>query len=279
MASHETPATNAIRLHPRPKYLALTLASIQRAVAYRGTTFLNLLANLIWVAVLYYLWRTVFAGRATIGGFDWDEMRTYILVSYAVNALLSFYSMARMTSMIRTGEIATELIRPIDYLSMQLAQTFGAALIEGALSGVLAVLLGGLLLHIAPPHSPVAALLFLLSVWFGFLIKFLISFLVALLCFRTVNAVGLIWTQTAIINLFSGSLIPLAFFPDWLRTIGLAMPFQGIVYTPLTIYLGKVQGMALWGALTIQVFWVVVLWALARLLWNPSVRALDIQGG
>jgi ABC-type uncharacterized transport system permease subunit len=35
----------------------------------------------------------------------------------------------------------------------------------------------------------------------------------------------------------------------------------------------------MWQALGIQVLWVGVLWVLARLLWRPSLRALDIQGG
>ncbi len=268
-----------MRLRPRPKYLALALTSVQRAVAYRGTTLLNLLSSLIWVAMLYYLWRTVFAEGARIEGFAWWEMRTYILVSYAVNALLSFYSLARMTNAIRTGEVAAELVRPVDYLGAQLAQAFGAAVVEGALSSGIALLLGVLLLGISPPASPLAALLFFASVWLGFLVKFLVGYLVALLCFWTKNAIGLIWAQTALVNLFSGALIPLAFFPEWLRALALATPFSGIVYTPASIYLGRLDGLGALGAMGMQVLWAGALWLLARLLWGPSVRALDVQGG
>ncbi len=275
-ASNPVPA---MRMRPRPKYLALTLTAVNRAMAYRGTTLLNLVSNLIWVVVLYYLWRTVFAGRSRIEGFDWDEMRTYILVAYAVNSLIAFGSVARITNTIRSGEVATDLTRPVDYLGTQLAQAFGAALIEGAFGGGIALLLGALVLDIAPPNSLFASALFLISVWLGFLIKFLVSYLVALLCFRTMNAIGLIWAQTAVTNLLSGALIPLAFFPGWVRSVVLALPFQGIVYTPVSIYLGKVQGIAMLQALGIQVLWAAILWGLARLLWAPSVRGLEIQGG
>jgi ABC-2 type transport system permease protein len=268
-----------LRLAPRPKYRALALAAVQRAITYRGNLLLNLLSGLIWVAVLYYLWRAVYAAQAQLGGLDWRQMRTYILVGYAINALLTFTSLSRMMAVIRTGEIATELLRPIDYMRAQLAQIAGTALVEGCLSAVLALALGFLLLDIAPPVSPLVALLFLLSVGLGFLIKFLISFLVALLCFWTLNGVGLIWAQTAIISTFSGALIPLQLMPGWLQTIALAAPFQAIVYTPLTIYLGTVQGTALWWALAVQIGWAAVLWVLARLLWLPAVRALELQGG
>lgn len=268
-----------IRLHPRPKYLALILTAVQRAIAYRGTTLLNIVANAVWVAVLFYLWRSVFAARAQIGDYSWSDMRTYILVAYAISTLLSFYSLAGMMNMIRTGDVATELLRPIDYMTMQLAQIFGAALVEGCLSGALAMLAGVFLLDIAPPQGALAACLFFMSVWLGFLVKFLISFLVSLLCFRTTNGVGLIWMQTAVLNLLSGALIPLTFFPDWLRVFAQGLPFGSIVYTPVAIYLGKLEGGALWQALGFQIMWVAALWVLARVLWSPSVRALEIQGG
>jgi ABC-2 type transport system permease protein len=275
MAVQATP----LRLAPRPKYRALAIAAIQRAIAYRGTTLLSLLAGLVWVAVLYYLWRTVYADRPRLGSFDWSQMRTYILVSYAVSTLISFSSAARILSAVRTGDIAMELLRPVDYLLFQLAQTFGSALIEGLLGGAVALLLGFLLLGIAPPASALAGLLFLISVGLGFLIKFLITFLVALLCFWTKNGLGLIWAQTAVISLFSGALIPLQLLPGWLQTAALAAPFQGIVYTPVMLYMGALEGATRWWALGLQIFWVIALWGLARLMWMPALRALDLQGG
>ncbi len=277
--SPPSPPAPGLRLQPRQKYLALTLTGLQRAVAYRGATLLNLVATLVWVVVLYYLWRTVFAGQPRIGGFDWAAMRTYILVAYAINALLSFSSIMRMTTAIRTGEVATELVRPVDYLGLQLTQAIGAALIEGAAGGGLAVVVGILALHIAPPHSPLAGLLCLLSVGLGFLVKFLVSYLVALLCFWTLNAVGLIWAQTAVVNLLSGALVPLVFFPRWLHAVALATPFPAIVSTPVSIYLGKAQGVAAWQQLGVQGLWAVALWMAARWLWTRGVRAVDIQGG
>jgi ABC-2 type transport system permease protein len=268
-----------LRVAPRPKYRALAIAAIQRAIAYRGTTLLSLLSGLVWVAMLYYLWRTVYADRPRLGNFDWGQMRTYILVSYAVSALISFSSAARILSVVRSGDIAMELLRPVDYLLFQLAQSFGSALIEGLLGGVIALLLGFSLLEIAPPASASAALLFLFSVGIGFLIKFLITFMVALLCFWTKNGLGLIWAQTAVISLFSGALIPLQLLPGWLQSAALAAPFQGIVYTPVMIYMGAIEGAALWWSLGVQLFWVVALWRLARLMWMPAMRALDLQGG
>jgi ABC-2 type transport system permease protein len=268
-----------LRLHPRWPYLTLALTTLQRAVAYRVTFFFSLLSGLIWVIMLYYLWGAVYATREQVASLDWPLMRTYILVSYAVNSLLSWNSLSRMVSTVRTGEVATELLRPVDYLFANLAQASGAAVVEGGLSGLLALLVGIFVLDTLPPATPLAALLFLISVLLGFVIRFLLGYMLALLCFWTLNGVGLMWAFNAVVSLASGALIPLTLFPGWLRTVLLIAPFQAIVYTPVSIYLGSVQGMALIQALAVQVSWVLILYWLARRLWQPALRALEVQGG
>ncbi|MFN8491817.1 MAG: ABC-2 family transporter protein [Caldilineaceae bacterium] len=268
-----------LRLQPHPPYLTLALCTLQQRAAYRMTLFFNLATGLIWVVVLYYLWRTVYASTTQMGDFDWQAMRTYIGVSYAVNSLLSYGAVGAMTWNVRTGRIATELLRPLDYLLTQLAQSVGIAVLEGCLGSTMALLLGIFLLHISPPASFSAACFFLISVALGYLIKFLVSFMAALLCFWTIEGQGIIWGQIAVINLFSGALIPLNLLPSWLQTIVLALPFQGILFTPVSIYIGRLQGAALAWALAAQIGWVIILWFLAQLLWRPATRALEFQGG
>lgn len=279
MAANTANLPAIMRLDPRPKYLSIFITALQQAVAYRARTFLTLLANLIWVVMVYYLWRTVYAGNTAIQGFTWTQMRSYILLSYAINMLLSFPSAGRMMARVRTGEVAQDLLLPVNYLYGQFALALGAAVVEGGLSALFTLALGILVFDLLPPVSPAAMALFLISIGLGFLIKFLVAFMTTLLCFWTVNSLGLLWAQGAVIHLFSGTLIPLAFFPGGLRTLAEWLPFQGIVYTPVMIYLGRIQGPALLQALAVQVIWVVVLWVSARLFWARAVRALEIQGG
>lgn len=272
--------TSTLRMHPRYKYLSLALTSAQRVLAFRRTMILNLVANSIWVVVAYYLWKAVFIAQPQIATFNWDQMRTYVLLAYAVNALLdTSYSMYRVFFTIRNGDIANELIRPFDFMGAQLAISLGSAMVEGLFSSLIALAIGLTLLHALPPVSLMAAGVFLVSVVLGFIIKFEINFLVALLCFWTKNALGLIWAQSAVVNMFSGAIIPLAFFPEGLRLVSSLLPFQGIITTPLALYLGNIQGWDILSALALQSGWILALWLLIRKLWGPSLRALDIQGG
>ncbi len=268
-----------LRMRPWSKYLSLFLLTIQQSIAYRKTTILTIMANLVWVIIPYSLWKYVYSTNAEVGTFSWAQMRTYILLSYLLNTLMMFYTEAQITSSIRSGHIASELVRPIHYMNARLAETGGRVAIEALLTVPIALMLGVFVLNILPPNGPLIMGLFLVSALSGLLIKFLISYITGLLSFWTVNAVGLLWARAAITNIFSGALIPIQFLPGILKDLAFILPFQAIINTPISIYLGNVDGRTLYFLLGVQFLWIVILWVLASLLWKPSLRVVTIQGG
>lgn len=264
---------------PRNRYAGIVAVSVQQAIAYRFTAFTSIIANFLWIIILFYLWRAAFSGRNQIEGFTWDQMRTYILLAYGINALVGFFAAAKMMAAIRQGTIVIDLIRPINYLRSQLATTSGLAIVEGAISFVLVLVVGLLVFDIQIPATVLAGVLFPVSLLLGFLTKFLFVFLVSLLAFWTTNSVGLNWAQTALVNIFAGVLIPIQFLPDWLRPFAEWSPLRGIASTPVGIYLGQYEGGRLLLILGVQLAWVVALWLAAEWAWPRAFRAVEIQGG
>jgi ABC-2 type transport system permease protein len=275
-----TAVLGGVRQEPRSKYLGLALIAAQRAIASPRVVLLHLLASTVWLAVSYHLWGAVFATTSKLGSFDWARMRTYVLVVHGANLLLkASSSVQRMNQLVRTGNISLELLRPQDFMKAQLALCMGTAGVEGGLGALVSCVLGLTFLEVLPPVSVSAAVLGLASLALGFLISFLVGFLVSLLGFWTMNWLGLHWIQSALVGILSGALVPLELYPGWLRSLAMAFPFHGIIHTPLSIYLGDLQGDARLQALGVQGLWAVALWGLARLLWRPALGALRIQGG
>lgn len=266
-------------LSRRPRYLAIAQTAAQQAIAYRINTLAGIVGNFFWIAILYYLWQAAFAQAPHIGTFTWDEMRTYILLAYGISALVGFSTASGMMQAIRTGNIVVDMIRPLNYLRVQLAQAVGLATLESLFSFSIVLVLGFVVIHVVPPASPLAAVLFLASIATGFVTKFLLVFTVSLLCFWTINAVGLNWAQTAVVNVLSGVLVPIQFLPDWLRPVAEWSPLRGIVATPVGIYLGQYEGWRLAGVLALQLGWLAILWVAADRLWPRAFRAVDVQGG
>ena len=79
--------------------------------------------------------------------------------------------------------------------------------------------------------------------------------------------------------MLSGLLLPMSFFPDKLQKVLAWLPFEHIAYTPLQIYLGKLDRAHVLRALGTEWAWVFALLILAHLWWNRSVRMITIQGG
>lgn len=267
------------RTEPGSKYLSLARTTLQQAIAYRITTFFNVGLTFIWVIILYYLWRAAYAGRASIAGLSWDEMRTYVVIAYGINALVGWRTGTAMMTTIRTGDIVFEMVRPLNYCTTQLARALGFTAVEGAISMIFTLVIGLIFLDIRPPASIGAALLFLIALIIGFLTKVLVVFLVSLLTFWTLNGMGLMWSQQAIMQILSGTIVPLALMPGWLQIIAGVLPLRGIVSTPLQLYLGKTTGWDAVGLLGLQVIWLVVLWVVSNLAWRRAFRVVEIQGG
>lgn len=269
----------SMRLRPIPKYVSIAQTAFQQAIAYRVTTLFNIGLTFIWVFILYYLWSAVYADRTRIEGFTWDDMRTYIVIAYGLNAIVGWRIGANMMYTIRTGEILRDLTRPLNYCGTQIASATGAAVVEGIISLLLTLVIGIFLLDIRAPDSPAAAALFAIAVVLGYITKALIVFCVSLLTFWTLNGVGVSWSREAIISVLSGTLIPIALMPDWLRIIAEWSPMRGIVSTPLMLYLGKATGGDAAGLLALQAAWAIGLWFFANWAWQKAFNAVEIQGG
>jgi ABC-2 type transport system permease protein len=106
-----------------------------------------------------------------------------------------------------------------------------------------------------------------------------LHFLVNLATIWTVDFLGIQMARSALQEFFGGSLIPLAIMPPAILAIASVLPFPAIVFTPSWIYLGRLQGVALYSALAVQLLWGVGLLLLGRRLWRHAAPHLRILGG
>ncbi|WP_127533249.1 ABC transporter permease [Paenibacillus kobensis] len=262
----------------RRAYMSLAVRNMQNALAYRLTYIMGFIANFIVLIAMYALWSTIYEGRDELAGMTWMQMKTYLLVAFICNAAITFYSETRISGKILDGSVSIDLLKPLDFQKARFAETLGSTVIEGGLTAVIVIIV---LLFTSGFLKPdfAHAVLFILSLGASLFVKFGIVYLAGLLCFWTTGAVGIVWARMAVTSLFSGSLVPLAFFPGWLEKLSLAMPFQGIVHTPAAIYMQQLTMTEALGAFAAQCAWAVALWYAGKLVWSRAVRQITIHGG
>jgi ABC-2 type transport system permease protein len=263
----------------RWKYAALARMALQNAIAYRGAYLAQLAGAAIGALAPLYLLHTIYLGRDVLGGLAWDDARTYVLVGFAVNTLISWYSETQISSKVLDGSVVTDLTRPLDFQSACLAETLGVGLVEGGVALLAMVVLVASSSGLAPPRDGLTAVLFAVSVAASVLIKFGIVFIASLVCFWTSNARGVAWARAAITGILSGAVVPLPLLPEPVRDVVLVLPFQGIVHTPALVYLGRLRGSEAIASIARQIGWAIALWFVGRALFGWAVRRITIHGG
>jgi ABC-2 type transport system permease protein len=180
---------------------------------------------------------------------------------------------------VNTGEVAADLLKPMNYFNFWLAVDFGRALVNLLLRGVPMMLLYALLFHITVPTTLGQWLAFALALFLSWLVGFAWRFLVNLAAFWTPNAKGIGRFAFGITWVLSGFLMPMRFYPDWFVTLANLTPFPAMVNTVVEIYLGVLTGPEMVQALLFQLIWFGILVAVGQVVLQAGVRRLVIQGG
>ena len=271
------------RLHELAlRHSGIAVTSVKEKLIYRFDFFLSLAITLITMTLLTSLWRAIYRGATAID-LPFQALLTYICLGQAFSfnriAWPQRRLMFRIGGSIRSGNIVFDLLRPTDYQAMQFSEVLGLYVTEMVLINLPAYLFAVVVFGISPPASPVAAAGFALALVGAFLLAFSLDFLLSIIAFWTFSAGGIIYGKKALLDLLAGSIVPLTLFPDWLRAVALVLPFQGLGYTPIAIYLGQISGAAIWWSLLVQFGWAAVLVLLTRLVWLRALRRLVVQGG
>jgi ABC-2 type transport system permease protein len=260
-------------------YAEFVRVGFVNTLAYRLRYYTGIATYFIYVSVYYFIWKAIYENSTAIEGFDFGHMLTYIAVGWIIRSFYFNNIDQEMAYAVTEGKLAMDLIKPVNPQFMYIAQALGESLFRlGMLTAPTAVVL----LLVYPIRRPASALHFagfFCSVLLSFFIVAGINFTVGTFAIRLKSILGLLRAKYFLLELFSGLLIPISFFPHIFQNMFSVLPFQYISYIPVLIYLGKISGMGIVKALALQVFWILVLFALGDVMWRWSSRKITIQGG
>src|SRR5216684_2110869 len=249
-------------------------------LAFRLRYYTGIITYLINVTVCYFIWRAVFASATgSIAGFSLPQILTYVSVGWILRSFYWNTIDQEMAYEVIEGKIAMDLIKPVSVQWMWLARAMGESAFRLILLTAPTAVIISLLFPVRRPASLGHFLLFVLSAVSSFLLMGAINFAIGTCAIPLKSILALIRAKFWLIELLSGLLVPLSFFPPTIQRISSRLPFEHIAYTPLQIYLGKLNGAACAWALAKQFFWVFALLWLGALWWKQATRKITIQGG
>ena len=260
-------------------YLQVYKTQIIRSMTYKFEVYGTIILQTIIMLASAFFWKALFLSSESVQGVDVNTMLTYTVVSAMISVILSTNVERRIAQSVYKGTIAIDMMRPVNVFSVFLAEDVAmvTALIFQNLIPIL--LIGSICIRLPRPESAYGFALFLVSLCMAFGINWLLSCMFGMVSFWAMNMDALIQVKKHLVRLLSGSIIPLWFFPDWLRKILEYLPFAYLYQLPLNIYVGKYDSTSLGKGLGVQFIWMAVLLLAFFYLQKRVTSKVMIQGG
>jgi ABC-2 type transport system permease protein len=268
-------------------YAAVFAGRLQVTLQYRAAALAGFATQLWFGVVRVLIFAAFYAGGSAHAPMTLGNAITYTWLGQAFLAFLPWSADPEITEMVRSGAVAYERLRPVDtyawWYARAMARSVARVLPRAALmvgfAGIAMPLLGLGRWGLAPPASLDAAALFAGSVLGLMTLSAAITLMINVILVATMSDRGANALSGAFVNLLSGMIIPLAFFPDAVRPWLLAQPFAGLADIPFSIYFGSISGWSAVGGIALQFGWAAALALLGRHWLGAVMTRLQVQGG
>ena len=264
------------------KYLHVLNIGIQNQLVYRVNFLFRACFGLLPLFATISLWRTVYSGQeGNVGAYTLAQMISYYLVVTIVDMFTAVSEDDwQIAADIRDGNISQFLLKPIDYLKYRLCLFLAGRAIYTAVALVPTALF--ILVqreYFVAPADLATVGWFMLSIVLTALLQFFMSYAMALLAFWVLEVSTFIFILYAFEYIAGGHLFPLDILPPMLARVLAFTPFPYQLYFPVSIYVGKATGAALYQGMVIQFLWVVAAYLFARFMWARGIRKYSAVGG
>ncbi|MBO4396328.1 MAG: ABC-2 family transporter protein [Eubacterium sp.] len=261
--------------------LTLTRAGVIESLQFRLSAFIMVVGNFLYLIVIYFLWKAIFASAGTdvVAGMTFSDTLIYLVLATSLFGFMEMYTVWMMGRDIQSGKIVLDLLKPMEYRRYLFWSYSGSLVTNFFFTFLPTFIVVAIVTHGAIPLG-INLLWFVISVIMGISINFSIDYFVGTICLYSESIWGINIMKQVIVLLLSGATIPIAFFPEPFQTIVYYLPFQSIYNTPLKLLLNQdpdIQTVLI--SLGTQALWVIALYVLTAVFWKKALKQITVNGG
>ena len=254
---------------------AFARAGFRRYSAYRQATWAAIFTNSVFGFLRTYVLLATVGAAGSTAGYSRAQLGTFVWVGQGIIGVVQLWGWTELADRVRTGDVATDLLRPVDPLWAFYAGDLGRAGHAAMTRLVVPVAVGAAFFGLYVPHEVGSYPLFAVSVALAVTVSFALRYLVNLSSFWLTDIRGFTMAFATGSFVFSGLGVPVTFFPGWARTLIWATPFPAMVQVPLDVACERSSALAVAG----QAAWAAGLLGTAFALQRRGVHRLVVQGG
>lgn len=263
------------------RFFKIFLLNFQDVLTSRMRSFIWFLLALINPLVTLIFWIGFLKDKGnTLQGWVLPTLTSYYLLLIVAGATLIAHVEEDVAVYdIKEGGLVRFLTRPISYYYIKLFSELPWRLFQGVFGVVAFIFFFIFFNKYINFHIGIQSLILtIIMAVFAFLISFTFKMILGILAFWLTDFRGIQQLLEVITIILAGFVMPIDLFPNWLRTLSLLTPFPYIIYFPVQSFLGKFTVQESFQIIITQVFWLLFLILIYKVLWRNGLRKFSGVG-
>ena len=255
------------------KYLEIFKFNLKSEANFKVDYLFSLLSFAVHIFVFNALWDFILKDKAILG-YTKPQLIWYIIVGEFIAYSVGKKNYLKVSDMIKSGEIANLLTKPISIMKYIIAQE-GTCIINILVNFVFGIIFGTIMAGTIP-ISGVQLVLFTISIILSLTIDIFLQVFIGLLAFITEEnqSFYLIMSKAMLILIFT----PLEFFPSYAQNVLKFLPTTYVVYPAGKILVDFNLQIAL-SLIIGQIIALLVVFSAVYLLNTKGVKSINVNGG
>lgn len=259
------------------KWKAVFGLHIQDSIAYRAQGIIWILTDTVPTITLPLMWLAAFGDRELIMGFSRTDLVAYYLAMSVISNLVVAHPW-EVARDIKEGRLSIYLTRPFSYYGFIFASNLSWRLVRTFLYIPFFLVILLIFRNYLVWDNYSVSLGLLGSIVLAHVLSFQISWLLGLAAFYLIEISGVYEFYYMVSAFLAGQMAPLTMLPDAVRSLAHALPFSYILWFPVQIFLGNIQGQQILHGMAMQAAWIAVLYVAGALLWRAGMKKYTAVG-
>lgn len=265
------------------QYISFFKLKFTVGLQYRAAAIAGISTQLFFGFVNILVYMAFYSSGTTNNvGISIEQLTTYLWLNQSFFALIYIWFRDNdLLKMIKNGDIAYELCRPsnlyIMWFTRILATKLSSVLLRGGPLLIIASILPSPFRIIYPDIQTI--LLFILIMAISSILITAIIVLIYVISFYMLDEGGIMGIFSSISDILSGQAIPLALFPNALKSIVSFLPFAYISDFAFQVFCKNITGLSIIKGLIVDILWIIIIIFLGIKLTDKILKRVVVQGG
>ena len=141
-------------------YIEFAKKSFQKQLQYRIANYSGFAVNTFFFVVRAYVFMALYENRGDMAGYNLTEAITFTGITQAMIMVIGLFGTLEIANAVKSGEVATDLMKPIDYQFFAMANQFGKSFYYLLFRGIPIFTVMVIFFPYTPPYSLYALIIF-----------------------------------------------------------------------------------------------------------------------